>query len=68
MLTRTNAKMTDAVNQGIALDFTKGAATAWAYMKYCGVPQQVILRILAEPHLRRQIEGSEQHGETKVDV
>lgn len=42
-----------AVNRGIALDASKGAATAWAYMKYCNVPQQVILRVLAEPGLRR---------------
>lgn len=53
MYTRTDAKMTDAVTHGIALDSTKGAATAWAYMKYCKVPQQVILRVLAEPKLRR---------------
>lgn len=44
-----------AVNRGIAIDAAKGAANAWAYMKYCNVPQQVILRVLAEPSLRRLI-------------
>ncbi|MYN39353.1 hypothetical protein GTP55_08210 [Duganella sp. FT109W] len=42
-----------AVNRGIAIDFKKGAANAWAYMKYVNVPQRVILRVLAEPSLRR---------------
>lgn len=48
--------MAEAVTRGIALDSSNGAATAWAYMKYCKVPQQVILRVLAEPNLRRIIE------------
>ncbi len=54
MYTRTDAAMARAVNQGIAIDAAKGAATAWAYMKCFRVPQQVILRVLAEPALRRQ--------------
>jgi len=53
MYTRTDVKMADAVTNGIELDSSKGAATAWAYMKYCKVPQLVILRVLAEPNLRR---------------
>ncbi|MBV7534511.1 hypothetical protein KW842_01905 [Duganella sp. sic0402] len=66
MYTRTDAKMACMVNRGIALDPTKGAATAWAYMKYYAVPQQVILRVLAEPELRRQSAVSEQHGESEA--
>ena len=53
MYTRTDAEMAMAVNRGIAIDSSKGAANAWAYMKYFNVPQQVILRVLAEPSLRR---------------
>lgn len=56
MYTRTDAKMAEAVTRGVALDSSKGAATAWAYMKYYKVPQQVILRVLAAPNLRRLTE------------
>ncbi len=56
MYTRTDTKLAKVVTDGIALDSSKGAATAWAYMKYYKVPQQVILRVLAEPNLRRLIE------------
>lgn len=45
--------MAKDVSDGLALDSSKGAAVSWAYMKYCKVPQQVILRVLAEPKLRR---------------
>lgn len=68
MYTRTNGGMAEAVNQGIALDCTKGAATAWAYMKYFKVPQQVILRVLAEPGLRRLVEIAGPLEETDTDV
>lgn len=54
MYTRTDAAMARALNQGIAIDAAKGAANAWTYMKHFRVPQQVILRVLAEPALRRQ--------------
>jgi len=56
MYTRTDVEMARLVNRGIEIDLLKGAATAWAYMKYGRVPQQVILRVLAEPTLRRVIE------------
>jgi hypothetical protein len=68
MYTRIDAKMAEAVNLGIALDSNKGAATAWAYMKYCKVPQQVILRVLAEPRLRRLIELDVVHEDSNSDV
>ncbi|MHA4870847.1 hypothetical protein ACXZ1M_24455 [Duganella sp. PWIR1] len=68
MYTRTDATMAHAVNHGIALDSSKGAATAWAYMKYFKVPQQVILRVLAEPNLRRLAEIAVVLEDTDADV
>lgn len=53
MYTRIDTEMAMAVHRGIAMDAAKGAANAWVYMKYCSVPQQVILRVLAHPGRRR---------------
>lgn len=75
MYTRANAVMTIAVDEGITRDRKNGAAIAWAYMKHCNVPQEVILRVLADPHLRRRTYlnvpaaaegGLDENGELKL--
>lgn len=54
------------VCEGISIDQKSGAARAWAFMKYRHIPQQVILRVLAEPHLRRGSKLGEPASETEA--
>jgi len=53
MKDRTNAAMERDVNKALVIDALLGPSHAWTYMEYCKVPPYVILRVLAEPELRR---------------
>ena len=36
------------IEQGVALQATKGAATAWVFLTYHQVPRHVVARVLAQ--------------------
>ena len=50
---RTNTRLAQYVDEGIALVASSGAANAWTYMAHKSVPPDVISRVLAYPTLRR---------------
>jgi hypothetical protein len=41
------------VAKGIAIDYQRGSAMAWAFMSVRNVPTAVILRVLTDPTTRR---------------
>lgn len=41
------------IEQAVALDAIKGAAHAWVYLTFHGVPHQIAARVLAESGQRR---------------
>lgn len=58
---RPNTRRAEIVEQGIRRMATHGRRAAIAYMSGAGVSDQVIARVLCEPHLRRQQQDNGMH-------
>lgn len=50
---RNNTEMSRIVEQGIARDLLHGSVIAWKFLAANKVPDEVILRVLADPARRR---------------
>ena len=50
---RRNQVFHHIVNEGIALDSTRGSVAAWIYMCEQGVDEKIVLRVLIDPKARR---------------
>lgn len=55
---RNNIEMSRIVEQGIARDLLHGSVMAWKFLASNKVPEDVILRVLAEPARRRESDHS----------
>lgn len=53
MYTRSNAAMAGDVDTALTIETMHGVSRAWMYLELCQVPPHVILRVLADPELRR---------------
>lgn len=51
---RIDFRMASKVQCGVALQMISGEAEATLYMQRCGVPEEVIVRVLDQPKLRRR--------------
>ena len=51
---RNNTEMSRIVEQGIARDLLHGSVMAWKFLAANKVPDDVILRVLADPAKRRE--------------
>lgn len=50
---RCDLMLEKIVDRGIALDSRGGAVAAWVYLQQHGVSEEVIVRVLTNPSLRR---------------
>ncbi|SHH19063.1 hypothetical protein [Massilia sp. CF038] len=57
---RTNTDMALIVEQGLSQDREHGSVVAWKFLAAHHVPDEVILRVLADPAMRR---GSDAPGQ-----
>lgn len=55
---RNNTEMSRIVEQGIARDLLHGSVMAWKFLAANKVPDEVILRVLADPAKRRDSDQS----------
>lgn len=53
MQERTDLHMARIIELGIAIDTEKGAAHAWAFFTFNGVPPHIAARVLADAGRRR---------------
>ena len=51
---RNNTEMSRIVEQGISRDLLHGSVMAWKFLAANKVPDEVILRVLADPAKRRE--------------
>ena len=61
---RVNLAMAEQVQCGISLMYIAGVSPAQRYLFHCGVPQEVIARVLLNPPYKRRLYGS--HGVADV--
>jgi hypothetical protein len=50
---RTNTEMSRIVEQGLTRDLLHGSVVAWKFLAAHHVPDDIILRVLADPAMRR---------------
>ena len=55
---RTNTHMSQIVEQGLTRDLLHGSVIAWKFLASHNVPDDIILRVLTEPALRRRTDTS----------
>lgn len=65
---RTNKEMALIVEQGITRDLLQGSVMAWRFLASNQVPDEVILRVLAEPAKRRVSDTSALQGAARAVV
>jgi hypothetical protein len=55
---RTNIEMSRIVEQGLTRDLLHGSVVAWKFLASHHVPDDIILRVLADPAMRRSSDTS----------
>lgn len=55
---RTNTYMAQIVEQGLTRDLLHGSVVAWKFLASHNVPDDIILRVLTDPTMRRSTDTS----------
>jgi hypothetical protein len=55
---RTNTNMAQIIEQGLTRDLLHGSVVAWKFLASHSVPDEIILRVLTEPAMRRGTDTS----------
>jgi hypothetical protein len=63
---RNNTEMSRIVEQGITRDLLHGSVMAWKFLAANRVPEDVILRVLADPARRRESDQTATASDARV--